>query len=254
MADDAGMPSLLERVHEDDALLVVNKPAGLVCHPTKAGPTSSLIGRLRLHLGPASHPQLINRLDRETSGLVLCAKTADAARELRRMWEERSVGKQYRAVVHGHVTADGGTIEARLGRAESSAVAIMDGVRPDGAPAATEFTVVRRFARPEGQFSLLEVRPLTGRKHQIRIHLAHLGHPIVGDKIYGGDERCYLDFVVGRLTPEQRRRLLLPWQALHAGAVSFSWRGRAWEFRAQPEAWFEQFAAGAPLPAWPAWA
>lgn len=248
------MEPLLELVHEDDALLVVNKPAGLVCHPTKAGPTSSLIGRLRLHLGLESHPQLVNRLDRETSGLVLCAKTADAARELRQIWEQRSVRKQYLAVVHGHVVADTGVVDAPLGRDETSAVAIKDGVRPDGAAAQTGYSVTRRFTRADGKFSLIEVRPLTGRKHQIRIHLAHLGHPIVGDKIYGGDEQCYLDFVVGRLGPEQRARLLLPWQALHAGAVDFDWRGRGWALRTSPAAWFDQFVAGCPLPAWPEWA
>jgi 23S rRNA pseudouridine1911/1915/1917 synthase len=240
--------ALLNIIHEDAELLVINKPAGLVCHPSKTGPMSSLIGRLRLYLGADSRPHLVNRLDRETSGVTFAAKTDAAALELRRLWESREVEKEYLAIVHGHVGAERGTIDAPLGRDETSRVAIKDCVRADGLPSQTEFFRERLFSKQVGgdsgsrAFSLLRVRPRTGRKHQIRIHLAHLGHPIVGDKMYGGDEDLYMALVEGRLNEEQKQTLILPHQALHARAVKFEWRGKAVEFLCEPEEWFKEFA------------
>ena len=243
----AGYPSvaeLFEIICEDSALLVINKPAGLVCHPTKTGPHSSLISRVRLYLGPGLQPQLVNRLDRETSGVTLIAKDANTARELRRTWENRQVEKDYLAIVHGHPRDAHGLIDAPLGKDEQSLVAIKDRVRADGAAASTEYWVHQRFTRGQAPFALLLVRPCSGRKHQIRIHLAHLGHPIVGDKLYGGDEDLYLALVEDRLTPEQRRRLILPHHALHAREVRFDWRGQERRFQAEPEPWFTNWLAG----------
>jgi 23S rRNA pseudouridine1911/1915/1917 synthase len=229
---------LLQVLSEDESLLAVNKPAGLVCHPTKGDEYSSLISRARIYLGAGSHPQLVNRLDRETSGVTLLAKDANTARSLRAIFERREVRKEYLAIVHGRIEPEHGMIDAPLGKDEQSHVAIKDCVRPDGAPAHTEFWVERRLERP---FTFLRIVPETGRKHQIRIHLAHIGHPIVGDKLYGGDEDLYLALVEDRLTDEQRARLMLPFHALHARALEFSWNGKSLAIEAQPEPWFTSF-------------
>lgn len=220
---------------------MINKPADLVCHPTKGDEFSSLISRVRLHLGPDATPRLVNRLDRETSGVTVVAKTTEAARQLGRIWETRAVQKEYLAIVHGHVREELGLVDAPLGKDEQSRVVIKDCVRADGSPAQTEFIVERRFKHAEGAFSFLRVLPRTGRKHQIRIHLAHLGHPIVGDKLYGGDEDLYLALVERRLTEEQRAKLILPNHALHAAAVRFTWRDVPAEFHCNPEPWFTDF-------------
>ncbi len=248
---------MLDIIYEDNDFLVVNKPAGLVCHPTKEDAYSSLISRIRLYLGTAVHPQLINRLDRETGGVTLVAKNAEVARRVRRLWEKRQVEKEYLAIVHGLVRDGHGAIEAALGKDEKSRVAIKDCVRADGAAAKTEYWVEQRFeknvsgsdsageviSRPSEPhcFTLVRVRAHTGRKHQIRIHLAHLGHPIVGDKLYGGDEDLYLALVENRLTAEQWGRLLLPHHALHAAEVRFRWQEQEKVFRAEPERWFLDF-------------
>ena len=235
------MDKLFEVIHEDADLLVINKPADLVCHPTKGDEFSSLISRVRLYLGGTAKPHLVNRLDRETSGVTVVAKTPVAAGELGKLWETRTVEKCYLAIVHGWVRENSGLIDEPLGKDEHSRVVIKDWVRPDGGPAQTGFVVERRFERAGQPFSLLHVTPRTGRKHQIRIHLAFRGHPIVGDKLYGGDEMIYLALVEGRMTVEQKEKMLLPCHALHAERIKFNWRGRQCEFSATAESWFVGF-------------
>lgn len=251
-AQEALVRALFGIVFEDAELLVLNKPAGLVCHPTKTDEYSSLVGRLRLHLGSEAKFHLVNRLDRETSGIVLVAKTDATALALRRLWESRQVEKSYLAIVHDAMQGEHHLIEACLGKDLLSRVAIKDCVRPDGATARTECWVEKRFQKmvpgPDGEaikrdFTFLKIQPETGRKHQIRIHLAHLGHPIVGDKLYGGDDDLYMGLVENRLTPEQWNRLMTPHHALHAGEVRFALEGTERSFRAEPEPWFKSFLA-----------
>lgn len=230
------MTDLFPVLHDDADLLVVNKPAGLVCHPTKDGPWSSLIGRVRLYLGH-DEGRLVNRLDRETSGLVVVAKSAAVAGELGRLFAGSAVRKQYWAIVDGHVVPDVLVMREPLGDDEDSPVAIKARVRADGAPAETHARVVRRWTRDSVDYTWLAVSPRTGRKHQIRVHLSAAGHPIVGDKLYGDDEQRYLRFVEGRLTEADVRALRMTSHALHARRLAWQWRGRDWMFEAgAPEA------------------
>ena len=238
------MSDLVNVIFEDADLLILNKPAGLVCHPTKNGEMSSLIGRLRLYLGGDAPAHLVNRLDRETSGVTVAAKNAATAGLLGKIWQSRSVRKEYLAIVHGTVLQDAGRLDLPLGKDEKSVVAIKDRVRSDGAAAVTEFFVERRFQRRADDFTLLRLVPLTGRKHQIRIHLAALGHPIVGDKLYGLNENHYLSFVQGSLSDAARQQLILPNHALHCRLVRFPWRCGEVEFEAPPDGAFAGFLAG----------
>ena len=231
-------------IYEDDSLLVLHKPADLVCHPTKGDVYSSLISRVRLYLGEANQGQMINRLDRETSGVVLIAKNKETARSLRLQWEAREVVKKYHAISYGWPKKDSFSVEKPLGKDIESEVAIKDCVRRDGSPSFTGFRVLKRFEKNRSKFALLEVCPRTGRKHQIRIHLQHLGHSIVGDKLYGLNEQFYLDLVYGRLTDDQRKQLLLPFHALHAHSVTLTHQDQEQTFASEAEDWFRSFHEG----------
>ncbi len=216
-------------LEETDDWLAVNKPAPLQIHPSKpadAGLTlwDGLRELLRYELVNGGQVSIINRLDRETSGVVLVAKTGAMARELGKAMMRRQMRKTYLAIVHGWPDWEENEVDQpmlRQGEVMDSRVWVKQRVHPDGAPCQTTFRVARRFMKDIADrgalpFALVEAEPHTGRMHQIRVHLQHLGHSIVGDKLYGVDEGCYLEFMETNWTPSLEARLLLPRQALHS--------------------------------------
>ena len=215
-----------EIVDETDEYVVVNKPPFLLIHPTKPNGTPTLWKQLRellaFEIANGGQVSIVNRLDRETSGLVLVAKTAVAAREFGLLMQRHALSKEYLAVVWGWPEWEGKLVDApldRQGKHQRSAIWLKQTVCVAGAPARTEFFVERRFRRSTSsgdRFSVIRAFPRTGRTHQIRVHLASVGHPVVGDKIYGPDEQLYLRFIETGWTPELERKLLLPRHALHS--------------------------------------
>jgi 23S rRNA pseudouridine1911/1915/1917 synthase len=228
------LPVILEA---NDDFLVVDKPPDLLSHPTRPDGAPSLLGWLREEF-PGQFIALANRLDRETSGLVLAARSAEAASEFGRMSMRREIEKEYLALVSARVEAEHGLIDAPLGRlglSEENEIWLRRGVIPEddarerkSVAARTEFWRVAANAT----LSLLRVRAHTGRLHQLRVHLAHLGHPVIGDKIYGPDPNLYLKFIAEGWTEEHARRLILPRHALHAHELRFRWRGEERRFTA----------------------
>jgi 23S rRNA pseudouridine1911/1915/1917 synthase len=235
-------------LHEDDQLLVLDKPAQVVCHPSKAGPASSLVGAARIHTG-LDPMHLVFRLDRETSGVLVLAKTAAMAARLQKAVERRRVGKTYLAILTGMVT-EAVTVDQPLGDDVGSQVFIKTAVTADGRPSLTRFTPLAAA----GGFSLVRAAPETGRKHQIRAHAHWLGRPVVGDKIYGPDERLYLDFIEQGWTEALAARLLLPRHALHCAEIDLRPAGIDFAFTAPLPADLRAFAAsrGLEAPAGPA--
>jgi 23S rRNA pseudouridine1911/1915/1917 synthase len=226
-------------VYEDSRLLVVNKPGDVVCHPSKAGPWSSLVGALREYSGlPTVH--LVFRLDRETSGIVVLAKDAKMASRLQTAMQERKVGKIYWAILTGDL-ATLTTVDQPLGDDVTSPVFLKSGVvgRGEGQPAVTHFSPIARG----GGFTLARVVTETGRKHQIRAHAQWLGHSLIGDKIYGPDARLYLDFIDHGWTPALAEKLLLPRQALHCAEIDLRPAGLDYVFKAELPADLKEFCA-----------
>ncbi len=236
-------------IDETEHYIVVDKPAPLLTHPSKPGNPATLWDGLRAllayEIANGGQISIINRLDRETSGLVLAAKNRDTARQLSLLMQERRIHKEYLALVLGWPDSTRFTVDApilRRGDVAESRIWLKQTVHPQGAPAVTECAVLDRFpARPPElpECSLIRCRPITGRMHQIRVHLAHAGHPIVGDKIYGPDENCYLDFIETGWTESLARRLTLPRQALHSSVLEIPARGGGetlrWTSPAPPE-------------------
>lgn len=202
----------LRILHEDRWLLAVDKPAGVAVHPAGRNLAGTVIERLRAG-APGVPFKLCHRLDLETSGVLLVAKDEQVHREVQRLFRERVPRKDYLAVVFGAPDPPEGLVDLPIGPKLGRVVAIMKGVRHDvGQEARTRYRVLRAA----GRFSLVRLELLTGRHHQIRVHMAAIGHPLVGDKLYAGGEEVFLRYYEGRLTEEDRRRLVLPRQALHA--------------------------------------
>jgi len=188
-------PIALRLVHRDDAILVVDKPAGLVVHPAPGHPSGTLVNALLavdpwLNVGLAHRPGLVHRLDRDTSGLMVVARTDAALHDLQAQWAAREALKVYRTVVVGHPAHERATIEAPVGRDPRDRKRMA--VTAAGRDATTDYQVLGKLPG----FALVEARIHTGRTHQIRVHLASIGHPVAGDPVYGarvaGLERQFL--------------------------------------------------------------
>jgi 23S rRNA pseudouridine1911/1915/1917 synthase len=180
---------------------------------------------LAFEIANGGQVSIVNRLDRETSGVVLVAKTSVAARRFGLLMQEQQIAKEYTAIVWGWPEWNERAVDApldRQGKHGPSAIWLKQAIIAGGAPAITRFQVIDRLTRKTSageHFSVVRAIPETGRTHQIRVHLASLGHPIVGDKIYGPDEQLYLEFIQTGWTPALQERLLLPRQALHCSAM-----------------------------------
>ncbi len=177
----------LNIIYEDDNLLVIDKPAGLAIHPAPGHPSHTLVNAVLSHLsslpdtGDRLRPGIVHRLDKDTSGVMLVAKNSAAQLNLTDQFKARSVVKAYLVLVKGHLTPEDGTIEAPIGRDLHNRKHMAIVAEGRGKEARTQYHVVDYT----GNYTLLEVRPETGRTHQIRVHLAAIGYPVVGDAVYG---------------------------------------------------------------------
>ncbi len=211
----------LDIVYEDDDIVVVNKPAGMVVHPAAGNYSGTLVNALLHHFGALSkaggelRPGIVHRLDKDTSGLMIVAKNDRAHVLLAKEIKDRLVEKRYIALVHGRMPKDSGTIEARIGRnpRHRKRMAVITSEKHRSKEAMTRYRVVSEFRN----YSLVELSLITGRTHQIRVHLSSIGHPIVGDSTYG---RASNEFGAKR-------------QMLHAASLRFSHpvTGKMMEFR-----------------------
>lgn len=230
-------PIPLDILYEDADLLVLNKPAGMVVHPAPGHATGTLVNALVAHapeiaVAGSTRPGLVHRLDKDTSGVMVVAKTDRGHQALVAQWEIHSVEKTYLAIVHGVVEPEEGTIEVPIGRnpVHRQRMAAL----PTGRVAVSHFTVRERFAAA----TLLEVQIETGRTHQIRVHLAFIGHPVLGDEVYAG--RRKLRQTVAR-EPDR--------QMLHAARLGFHLPDGSWRVFEAPlpddfMAMLEQLRAG----------
>ena len=215
-------------IQEDDSLLIVNKPGWLVCHPSKDGPLSSLVGVVREYTG-IDKLHLVARLDRETSGLVIFAKRASVARKFQMAIQARKVEKTYLAILEGELDATV-CVDEPIARRRGGPVFVKSEVSSDrtAQAAVTHFTpLIRRCG-----YTFCKVIPETGRKHQIRVHAEWLDKRVVGDKIYGPDETLYIDFIEQGWTDRLEAALPMKRQALHCYHYAFNFPDRFVSFAA----------------------
>ena len=233
-------PIPLEVLYEDDDMLAVNKQAGLIVHPARGAPSGTLLNALAYYFqqhqasigdlpapGGWFRPGIVHRLDRDTTGVILLAKTALALWRLGRQFELRRVHKTYQAIVHGLMSLDEDVIDQPIGShpriRERYAVHRATGRAFPGVakPAVTRYRVIARLTETgaiRGGFTLVELYPQTGRTHQLRVHMSWIGHPIVGDPAYGGGP-IYRSQIEGR--GDQAEGPIITRQALHARAIEF---------------------------------
>lgn len=216
LPDEPEVPRRFDVLVDDAHFLAIDKPAGLPIHTTAKFFRNTLTALLRERY-PHEKLDVCHRLDRETSGVLLVARTPKASSHLKRAFARRAVSKTYLAIVHGVPRDDAGVIDLRIKLLDTKTKVLMGPAR-DGLPAVTRWRVLRRFA----DHALVEATPETGRQHQIRVHLAEIGHPIAGDKLYRAGERAFIEFCDGGMTPDLLAAFDgLPRHALHAHRLTF---------------------------------
>lgn len=214
-------PKNIVELHRDDHLLVLDKPAGLPIHPTARYHKNTLTTLLKERYGADFQADPVHRLDRETSGIIVCGRSLEVCRSLFRSFTGGDVAKEYLAITEGAPKDDTFEVDAPIAEGTELIRIAVRIDRHEGKPSRTRFQVLERFEREGAPFALVRAFPVTGRQHQIRIHLSLAGHPVVGDKMYGPDAGYFDRFSKHTLEPEAWERLRLPRHALHSALISF---------------------------------